>query len=156
TVEKECWLTVKFMLAKTTSWANQGHMVSVSQLNLKEESVVSAELPTYGGSELEVYESDKIIKVKGKQFRVIFDKWNGYLLSWKYKEMSMIDKGPELDFWRAPIDNDLYNNTKTKSNPTIADWKEAKLHLLQQSIRTVTYQVSEDNEIVSIYVHGRV
>lgn len=148
TMDKECFLTIKFCLSKATSWAEQGHPVAFSQFKLKDRNQWDKHLILPNGTRsLDVVETAQEIIINGKGFHVIFDQWSGDLKSFEYRGIPLIKKGPKLDFWRAPIDNDIFNNTKTKPNSTLFEWKEAKLHLLKQDTRSLSYKINDDNSV---------
>ncbi len=43
-----------------------------------------------------------------QKFSIRFDKVDGVLTSYFYDGIEFLKKGPEINFWRAPIDNDMY------------------------------------------------
>src|SRR5690625_1838724 len=153
---KECLLTITFVLNKTELWAAQGHTVTTSQFKLKQAPKESTQESLTNVPEVSVRETDQTIEVTGKQFEMVFNQWNGEFMSWTYKGMNLLEQGPEMDFWRAPIDNDIYNNTKTKPHPTIVDWEAAKLNQLHENVRSVTYETSPDHKMVSIHLNSRI
>ncbi len=66
-------------------------------------------------------ESDNEVEVAGEGFSIIFDKTAGTISSFKKGETEFIKRGPEPNFWRAPIDNDFGNNLHQRSRI----WREA-------------------------------
>jgi beta-galactosidase len=64
---------------------------------------------------------DKKLEVSGTDMKLIFDLVNGRLESYIYKGKELLKKGPELDFWRPPTDNDYgYNMDRM-----LGVWKKA-------------------------------
>jgi len=51
-------------------------------------------------------ESKNNIKVTGEQFEIAFDKPSGTLSSYKMNGIELIQKGPQINFWRPANDND--------------------------------------------------
>ena len=45
--------------------------------------------------------------IGGRDFALVFDRLNGYLVNYSYKSAPLIDRGPLPDFWRAMTDNDF-------------------------------------------------
>lgn len=153
--DEECWLMINFTLAEDRIWAKSGHPISRTQFKLKEETISKVQHKPKG-KELVVHDYTQVLVVDGEDFQLTFDKWNGKLTSWIYNGIPMIEEGPELDFWRAPIDNDLYNNTKTRPHPTIVEWKTHNLDMLKQDTRSVEYEIPEGSSTAKIIVSGRV
>ncbi|MBU0558815.1 MAG: DUF4981 domain-containing protein [Bacteroidetes bacterium] len=108
--KKDCeyWLTISFMLKENTSWAKKGYEVAAEQLKYPHERIVvkvdSKSLP-----EIKVQEGAADVKIIGKDFEISFDKNKGMIASYSYKNQTLIEKGPEPNFWRAPTDNDFGN-----------------------------------------------
>ena len=47
------------------------------------------------------------MRIGGRDFALVFDRLNGYLVSYSYKDAPLLDRGPLPDFWRPMTDNDL-------------------------------------------------
>ena len=70
---------------------------------------------------LEVTKADGIIVVKGDGFEIGFNSTDGSLISMDYGQGNLLQKGPSVNFWRAPTDNDYgYNMPKL-----LKQWKQA-------------------------------
>ncbi|GHV56228.1 beta-galactosidase [Bacteroidia bacterium] len=54
-------------------------------------------------------EDDNQLILKINDITIIFNKKNGLLEKYQYKGKSLIESGPQPDFWRAPTDNDYGN-----------------------------------------------
>ena len=75
--------------------------------------------------------------------KVAFDKQKGNIISYVFKKQEYINakKGPQINFWRAPTDNDLGNRMPTRNlgwknatlNPTVSkfDFKKLDNNLMQ-------------------------
>lgn len=57
-------------------------------------------------SPLELTETNSGITVTGENFKLKFDKLNGMLTSYEINGMQLLQKGPQINFWRPPNDND--------------------------------------------------
>ncbi|WP_034044616.1 glycoside hydrolase family 2 TIM barrel-domain containing protein [Wocania ichthyoenteri] len=53
-----------------------------------------------------------VITVNGSNFKIAFNKKTGMLTDYNYKNESLLKSGPEVNFWRAPVDNDYGANTQ--------------------------------------------
>ncbi|MBN2795091.1 MAG: beta-galactosidase subunit alpha [Clostridia bacterium] len=77
--------------------------------------------------------------ISGKHFQVTFDQVTGCFKNYTYKGKVLIEKGPELNFWRAPIDNDMYQ---------IKKWHEKHFHLMHLFNEKFEYEIQEKGLII--------
>lgn len=113
------------------------------------------------GPELTVAEKEGLVTVSNADFRLIFNKQEGRLVSYQYhgNELLKDAKGPKPNFWRAPTDNDFGNRMQFNN----CEWKKASLFSEVISMETekladnlikleVTYQLPGVNTtFVSVY-----
>jgi beta-galactosidase len=99
----EYWLNVSFKLKKETAWAPAGHEVAWDQFRLKEEAMRAAKLVP---AKLEMKDSADEATFSGPSFSVRFDKREGLLQQYRYSGVTLLERGPRPDFWRAPTNND--------------------------------------------------
>ena len=88
---------------------------------------------------LTVKEDEKYIYIEGYNFHVLFDKIKAQICKWSYEGMDIIRKGPKLNFWRAPIDNDMY---------VVKEWRKKDIHLLHRRIDNV--EIILDDKLVIV------
>ncbi|MEE8452438.1 MAG: glycoside hydrolase family 2 TIM barrel-domain containing protein, partial [Thermoguttaceae bacterium] len=105
----EYWLNVSFRLADKTAWADKGHEVAAEQFGMPWASPAPA-VDTERLPELKLQQDGTLAMISGKDFALTFDKAAGTIRSLTYRGLELIQKGPQPDFWRAPIDNDNGNN----------------------------------------------
>ena len=70
---------------------------------------------------LQTNTKDKKLEVSGTDMSLVFDLEKGRLVSYVYKGVELLKKGPEPDFWRPPTDND-YGYYMDRS---LGVWKKA-------------------------------
>ena len=75
------------------------------------------------------------LEIQGSDFSLCFDKAYGRLKAWNYKGLELLSRGPKLNFWRAPIDNDMY---------LVEEWRKFGLHRLHERLVDFTWQQAED------------
>ena len=131
----EYWLTVSFALAEDTPWAEKGHEVAWEQFKVPwdiPEAPVEPdeELPT-----LELTETSAQIQVAGQDFQLVFDKQAGTIAAWRYGETELVQRGPKINFWHAPTENDL--NTWGDERAAI-HWREIGLDQLEECVSHVS------------------
>jgi len=101
----EYFLTIKAVLAHNQSWARKGHEIAWDQFKLPDSQ--PARVVTTVSSALRVDDSHKdVVRIRGKDFSLVFDKSRGTLESYRFRETELVQSGLRPDFWRAPIDND--------------------------------------------------
>ena len=113
-------LTVSFCLSKDEIWAEEGYEIAFEQKVLY---VVKEDKKEYKGK-LSIVDGDIHVGVHGENFRVVFSRVKGGLVSYVYDGKEYILERPKLNFWRAPVDNDIANGM-TFNNSI---WKIASLY----------------------------
>ncbi|MBL8968871.1 MAG: DUF4981 domain-containing protein, partial [Spirochaetaceae bacterium] len=145
-------LDLDFALSEDRLWAARGHVVATAQFALPEPAKKEADKPvrpraatgSASGVGLSVDRRSVVVTAGGSVFR--FGRLSGRLLSWVRDGRLLVESGPALSFWRAPIDNDMY---------VIKDWREKYfLHLVQERSRAFTWRegpegVTLESEIIA-------
>ena len=113
----EYWLNIHMHLKEDKPWAKAGFVVAQEQFKLPFEAKSKTAEPLPGNRSLEIEENEKLLKVKNQSFSVAFDKSRGIIqeLTYHDKEVIHLGKGPSLNAYRAPTDNDIN---------LVADWKQ--------------------------------
>jgi len=129
--EKEILLNVNFKQKKSEMLIAAGQVVARAQLPIREAKFASLAFDNEIASNQEVItpsidENDvSRLIVKGNDFRIEFNRSNGYLCLYNSKGISMLKKDGELtpNFWRAGTDNDygagLPRKYKVWKNPVL-------------------------------------
>jgi len=86
--------------------------------------------------------SDSEQIITGKDFKLLFK--NGKITSYVYKGMEMFRSGPEINFWRAPTDNDFGNRMPKYCAP----WKNER-----QIYKGIARKKTDGKEVVLTYVY---
>ncbi|NQT27673.1 DUF4981 domain-containing protein, partial [candidate division KSB1 bacterium] len=101
----EYTLDVSVRLKEATSWAKAGYEIAWEQfvLPLKtEKQLIDPEtLP-----ELELSETGDEIRIKGSNFRTVWNRKSGRIQSYQFESNELISEGLKPNLWRAPTDND--------------------------------------------------
>jgi len=148
----EYWLNIDFTLAADTPWADRGHEVAWAQFQLPVPKSRTAPhvITANNAAALEAAESDRVIHVAGEEFDLLFDKVYGLIGSWTYQGDELIEVGPRLNFWRAPIDNDGVNG-----KGLCGQWLDKRLDQLLHRIGAVEL-TARRGEPVRISVASRI
>ena len=146
----ESYLNLRIVLASNQSWAAAGHEITFKQFKLPFifDRLYHPEQSQIESQDLFLKESDQYLKIAGSNFSIYFDKGNGQISDYFYRGKSLLEKGPKLSFWRAPIDND---NTDITYNYT-TEWKAAGINQLAQRLDEMKVVESEhDFVLIKMY-----
>lgn len=86
-----------------------------------------------------VLETSSEINIKGSSSEIKFDKVKGTITSWIYEGIKLIERGPVLNLWRAPIDNDRQEEKH---------WRTMGLNFLQQRIDCLKMEKQQNSIIL--------
>jgi beta-galactosidase len=89
---------------------------------------------------LNVVDENNLIKIKGKEFSVLFDKLTGMISQYTYKGNELVVEGPKPNFWRAPTDNDFGNRMPKVSGV----WRKAGEN---RRLKNFNYVIYGDSKI---------
>jgi beta-galactosidase len=126
----EYWLNISFQLKHETPWAPLGHEIAWDQFALPANAPAPAFAPAKTAL-LEVKDGEDEAILSGKSFSLRFDKKEGVLEQYRYKGVTLIDRGPKPDFWRAPTNNDrggwksVRQRAENNRSLQIELWREA-------------------------------
>jgi len=102
----EYFLEVSFRQKKDTPWAPAGFEIAWDQIKLPWFKPAAAKKEIAVGPPAVKDTADFLI-VSGKQFRYTFNRKTGHLASLHYLGKEFVQRGPELNIWRAPLANEL-------------------------------------------------
>ncbi len=129
-------ITISSTLRNRKCWAPAGFEVAWDQLELPwyKESVLETE-PSFPVS---LEQENEQILVSGMDFKYVFDKKQGALISMIYKNSEMLKEPLKMNVWRAPLANeqDQWNSRNARSY----SWKEG----YGQQIATEYYSAGID------------
>ena len=130
---KEAFLELNFVLKESTSWAESGHEVAWLQVPLPVSQTSSKDKQPQDGKVTITKlnkESPSILAIQSPYSNWTFDLIRGRLTTWTKSNTSLLTKGPELTFWRAPTDNDGH---------AAKDWYAKLVNHLSAHTRSVTW-----------------
>ena len=145
---KEYFLNLRFTLKADTAWAKAGHEVAVAQVAVPFAAAKAFAVIPQAGLQLDVEDDKNGMIIFGNDFQVAFDKVYGVLSEWAYQGLSLVEAGPRLNLWRAPIDNDRFG-------PFLKVWREARLDALQHRVISCE-AIARSQEKVVVRVQTRV
>ncbi|WP_315068507.1 glycoside hydrolase family 2 TIM barrel-domain containing protein [uncultured Clostridium sp.] len=116
---EELVFTASLVLAEDTLWASKGHEIAFGQKIYERKGAVKANF----NSTFKVVHGDVNIGIHGKDFKVIFSKQEGGIVSLRYSGKEFITRTPKTYYWRATTDNDRGNKHEFKC----AGWLSASI-----------------------------
>lgn len=158
----EWLLNVAYKLKNTEGLLPAGHTIAKQQLVLNPYKAPSMELKNQAKSNWEVVEptlkenDERYLIIDGENFRIEFDKQNGYLSKYQVNGLDMMKEGSYLkpNFWRAPTDNDfgayLQRRYAVWKNPTIKLVSLQQRIADQQAIIEAAYELPEVSAKLSL------
>ena len=141
---QEYFLTLDMKLAEKTKWAEKGHLIAQEQFKMPFEIPTIKKVDPQSLSTLTKEENKTSISISGDDFSVNFDKTSGNLQSYRFEGQELIEKGPELCFWRAPTDNDQ------KDPKGVRKWKNQNLNQLEARVADLKTESEENFAVVKI------
>lgn len=134
----EYYLTISYVTNQTFPWADYGHELATAQFKLPIETKSVIIVPN---GMLDVEETAHFYTIKGDEIEVCFNKVTGQMVYWKKNGVKVVESGPRLQFWRAPIDNDMY---------LLKDYKEKYfMHIWHEMVNSVEL-IRNENSITII------
>jgi beta-galactosidase len=125
----EYWLNLAFVTKEATSWAPKGHELAWEQWKLPIQGPAAP--PAAAPPALQMEEWGRLTLFTGKDFALEFDRLYGTILSYSYRGVQLLERGPRPDFWRAMTDNDsgawkaLGNAARKNPKLDITAWRTA-------------------------------
>lgn len=132
----ESYLTVRFVLAHNTPWAEAGHEVAWEQFKLPITSPNPQPLLPEKMPELVLSQSVDQAVVSGSNFELCFDAAAGKITSFTFGEIPVLSNGPELNVWRAATDNDIAIIAPEDRRP-LPKWLKAGLNRLECAVERI-------------------
>lgn len=126
------YLNISYKLKTDTLYAKSGHELATAQFLLPmSESKVDIQVV----GDLTIEKDHTVLKVLGNDFIVKFDLVKGNILSIVRDNVTLVESGPKLNFWRAPIDNDMY---------ILEDYKKVHfMHLQHEIVKSIEYYLKD-------------
>lgn len=113
----EYFLNIKAVLENEEPMLPKGYQLAHEQFQLNSVEVMA---PKDSSAEVNFTEDETKIIVSGNQFQIEFNKNKGSLDKFEYQGKSLIKNGPQVNFWRAPVDNDFGARLQQK----FSEWKD--------------------------------
>ena len=156
---KDYFLNLSVHLKESEYFLPKDYQVAAEQYQIQEGKAISYSPDNPDSLSLVMEETENMIRLSNLAFSVKIDKKKGELLDYSLGEKSIINQGGQINFWRAPVDNDYGANTPKKYR----HWKNAIAEAVDQSYSIERRQTGEiilkfdykilngDAQVVKIY-----
>ncbi len=139
----EYFLNVSAVLKTNEPLLKAGHVAAYEQFQLQSGTIA---LPEKTNKTVQHTVKGNIITVKGKNFDMLFNKETGVLSNYSYNNKSLLQTGPEVNFWRPPVDNDYGAKTQKKYKA----WKDAG----QAKLEAAFIEQLSESELQIVFVRN--
>ncbi len=149
------YLNTKVLLASDTDWASAGYEIAWSQFEVLVEATTTP-IPRIEQAPITIDDQPTAVHLRGSHFEAVFSKISGLLEAWRFQGKEVLKQAPQLNFWRALIDNDIYETNQWKPVSNKQYWHQYGLHWLQHRLDSIKYNLSSDGKKVQIKTKVRI
>lgn len=154
--EEAIYLTVQFVEKYPTKWADIGHEVAWGQFELSEgNSLAGLTAGSIEAEPLTITDNKTNITIMNSRFKVVFNRFEGRMVSYEYNDQELITEGPKQNYWRALTDNDRISHDEFKSSNSEKHWKQYFLDQMQERIESLEVK-KKSNEQIQIQVKSTI
>jgi beta-galactosidase len=154
---EEYRILISFCLKNAKEWAPEGFELAWNQLELPWKKTREM-LKSVNPSPVTVTENTESIFISGKDFSYFFNKKTGILCSMKYRGRELINEGPKMNVWRAPLANELdawatgrsyltYRKQGMGEDPA-NNWRSLGLDKLTCKLDKISVSRSDENSVL--------
>lgn len=149
----EYCLTISYRLAAATTWADAGYELAWAQIAMPWKAPAVPAIRRETMPALFVEETATAIRMRGSNFRFVFDKARAVIEQYEFQSLPLLTSGPRLNFWRAATDNDRLG--WGEAGLIASKWRDEGLHRLQHRVDAVEMK-GQDKRAVQITAKVRV
>ncbi|XOV86009.1 MAG: glycoside hydrolase family 2 TIM barrel-domain containing protein [Pseudomonadota bacterium] len=132
-----------FRTARASRWAPAGHLVAWEQLETSRKPATPAKTGSRSAPGLKKVKGGYLFERDG--YQLTFDEQG--LSSWRQGEKALILQGPQLNIWRAPLDNDGIKGKGNQAGKPLGRWRELGIDHLQAARATLSVKGREITHI---------
>lgn len=126
-------------LKEKTDWAEAGYEMASEQIALNTAEKPLFQIPT--GEKINIEENNASYTLSGTDFLIVFNKFNGTLASYKYKDKDIISQPLKLNLFRLPTDND---------GNQCGNWDNMGIRSLTSTCSSHSCQYDEESNIATL------
>lgn len=145
--EKEYLLNLAARLKNGTRWGPKNFEIAYEQFVLQEWTPL---MNVVGLNEerINLFEDEQAYIISNEMFEIKLGKHSGVIKNYRFEGEELLLKGPELNIWRAPTDNDGIYYSNGESNKMAARWKKAGFDRMVSKLKDITLLSKTDSSVV--------
>lgn len=143
----EVILEINAYLKEGTNWAEKGFEIAWEQFILQENPVTYPGNTGFDESNLSVEQKSNEVIISGSDFSIVFDKKTGIMQRWEFAGKQFLEKGPQINFWRAPTHND--GGYPKLENDIVRQWAAVGLDSLVHKLNSFDVKKQDGSVIVT-------
>ncbi|MCA0932506.1 DUF4981 domain-containing protein [Lutimonas saemankumensis] len=142
---KEYFINFSVKLIEEEPLIAAGFEIAKAQFPLNSGKVKVVE-PAVTSGELKLSETGALISVSNDKFSIAFNKTSGTIHTFEFEGETIISKGAQVNFWRAPVDNDYGAKTPVHYREWFAQGKEPQAisHEIKKSKKQIEIRFSQE------------
>ena len=144
---QECFLHVRFEATKAMPWCEAGHEVAWDQFALPYRGRGGVTRLPFE-RRLRIKEEEHRIRLKGTGWRADFSRDAGCLDSLTVNRRELLARGPQLNLWRAPTDNDGIKARPDQGRKPLGRWLAMGLDAIELESPKLT--VTREDAVVIV------
>lgn len=152
---QECFLHVMFCARSETDWCEAGHLIAQEQFTMSFKGTTEVTRVPFTHP-ITVEDEEERIRIRGNGWRMDFSRDLGRLESWYVNRRELLTRGPQLNLWRAPTDNDgikarvstVDGQVKGQENKPLHTWLELGLDYIDLDVTSFRVEELEDAVVV--------
>ena len=165
--DEEYFIDFSVKLKKDKPFRKAGFEVAHDQFKLNMNTDFKVEEANEQHADLKLSELNDVYKIVGENFNILFNKTTGTINSYEINGIELIQKGPQINFWRPANDNDkgsrmlgrlgIWRETSREAKPASVVAEQSSTDLITvttqynlrkvKSSQLVTYTVSGNGKI---------
>ena len=144
TVGERCFLNIDLKVKENLLWAKAGYPLAGEQFVFPFKALLEEKTPLT--QPFAVKETKTLINFSAAGWSAVFDKSVGTWSSFIFSGVEMLERGPRVNLWRAPTDNDDGGG----ANSYGAQWRRDGLNNLNWSVKSVKLTTSKAEAVIVV------
>ena len=145
---EEAHLVVEFHSRRDSAWAPKGHLLAWDQLALARRAPKIRLLKSTWCAST----SRNTVSLRTEEQSCLLDEKG--LISWMWKNRTLISSGPAANWWRAPLDNDGIKMWTGQENKALGRWRSAGLEKATPFFGKLKFAEGKKGSLVLAHKHG--
>jgi beta-galactosidase len=144
----EVILEVNAHLKESTRWAAKDFEIAWEQFILQKNPIPSPVIPIDIEKEtpLTIKQTSNETIISNNTFKIVFNKQSGLIQQWESAGKELLERGPQLNVWRAPTNND--GGYRPQAYHAAKQWVDAGLDSLQHKLKSFNTVKRKDASVV--------